>query len=299
MKNQENHYAVMFADFSGSTKLYERFGDDKASQIINHNMATMSEITINNHGTVIKTIGDELMCCFDHANSAVDAAFQIQKTIDAQPDINNFHIAMRIGLHWGSALKTNDSDMFGDAVNVAARITNISRARQIILSKSIYSQLNQPLKSKCRELDLVNVKGKAEPITIYQLIWEENNVTMMQSNSNETTHSDITIGLQLSYQNQKKIISPELNCLMLGRDASCDLIIDIPETSRRHARIEHRRNKFIYIDQSTNGSYISIQREKGIYLRSEELTLWGEGTISMGKTRQTDPDRLIYFSINS
>jgi len=299
MNKQEIHYAVMFADFSGSTKLYERFGDNQASQIINHNMATMSDNTSKNHGTVIKTIGDELMCCFEHANHAVDAAFQIQQKIDAQPDINDFRIAMRIGLHWGSALKTNDNDMFGDAVNVAARITNISRARQVILSESIYSLLDQPLKSKCRKLDRINVKGKAEPISIYQLIWEENNVTMMQSNLHETTHSDTETGLHLCYQKQKKIISPELNCLMLGRDASCDLIIDIPETSRRHARIEHRRNKFIYIDQSTNGSYISIQREKGIYLRSEELTLWGEGTISMGKTRQTDPDRLIYFSINS
>lgn len=299
MNKQENNYVVMFADFSGSTRLYERFGDQRASQIIDQTISSMMEIINTNHGRVIKTIGDEIMCCFNHADNSVIAAENIQHTIDQQPSIDGFRTAVRIGLHWGSTLSSEDGDIFGDAVNVSARITSLSRARQIILTDTVFSKLNSSLKNKCRKLEQASVKGKSEPMSIYQLIWESNDVTMMQSHFEAISNPDKNINLHLQYKSQARHIPTEFSCLMLGRDKSCDLIIDIAEASRHHARIEHRRNQIVYIDQSTNGSFISIKNERGLYLCRDELALWGEGTISIGKSIQSDSDDLIYFSFNS
>ena len=66
--------AIVFADISGSTRLYESLGDQTARQLIAECLEVMTEQVAKYSGTVIKTIGDEIMCTFPSANQAVEAA---------------------------------------------------------------------------------------------------------------------------------------------------------------------------------------------------------------------------------
>ena len=66
--------------------------------------------------------------------------------------------------------------------------------------------------------------------------------------------------------------------------------------SRLHARIERRRDKFVLIDQSTNGTYVTLEGEKEILLRREELILRGRGHISFGHTYQPEPAEVLRFA---
>jgi predicted component of type VI protein secretion system len=82
------------------------------------------------------------------------------------------------------------------------------------------------------------------------------------------------------------------NALRLGRDAACDIVIVDPRVSRQHARIEKRRDKFMLIDQSANGTYVAVNGEAEICLRREELVLRASGRICVGH-RTGDADAIV------
>ena len=176
--------AIMFADVAGSTKLYEDVGDDKARAMISHTIESMTKSTEAMRGRVIKTIGDEIMCVFVDADSTVKAAYDIQETVS-----NDFTfvraLSIRIGAHFGPAILESDGDIFGDAVNVAARMAGIAKAGQIIITEDTVARLNDELKADTREFDRAPVKGKKEPMIIYEVMWQQEDVTRMDSLAND------------------------------------------------------------------------------------------------------------------
>jgi len=295
MINAQSSYTVMFIDFVGSTKLYDLLGNVEANGTIDQVMSMLVAQVEQGQGTVIKTIGDELMCCFERADDALNTACRIQIEIDALPDKGNFHIAVRIGLHYGEALIMDDGDLYGDAVNVAARMAGLSRARQIIFSRQTMNQLAPDLKAQTRILDHVSVKGKKDKITICQMLWEPHNATYMSDDIELFGDDQAEANCVLHYNGEEYSITNEAPCLMLGRSSQCDLVIDGDHASRSHARIEFRRGKYVLIDQSTNGTFVTLADGREVYLRREEMTLWGEGVISIGTLRDKHSRSKVYF----
>ena len=159
--------AIVFADISGSTRLYETLGDAIARELVSQCLELMTEQIIKFDGTVIKTIGDEIMCTFPTAERATESSMGMQEVITEDlPDINpNMPSTMtiRIGLHFGSTI-LEDEDVFGDAVNVAARMAGLAKGGQIMTTLHTAEELPPILRSKTRHLDQVPVKGKADLI---------------------------------------------------------------------------------------------------------------------------------------
>jgi len=81
----------------------------------------------------------------------------------------------------------------------------------------------------------------------------------------------------------------------MGRGKDCDLLIRGDLISRHHARIEHRRGKFIIADQSTNGTYVKTNAGQVIFLRREEFALFGSGHISLGRKVDLNDSNVIHF----
>ena len=108
----------MFADVSGSTRLYEQLGDAEALRIINGCLDQLRAAIVKSRGRVIKTIGDEIMASFDTAESAMMAACEIQQRVDGLPPFGEVKLAVRVGFHYGPAILENN-DVFGDTVNLA------------------------------------------------------------------------------------------------------------------------------------------------------------------------------------
>lgn len=282
MDKEERIYTVMFADVAGSTQLYERMGDQVAKSIIDEVITMMSEYTRMNSGTVIKTIGDEVMCRFDDVNDAVDAACQIQEKLNTSV-IQGAIVNVRIGLHAGPAILQKDGDLFGDAVNVAARMAGIAKGRQVILTQSSANMLTPQLKEKAREFDRAYVKGKSEEIVISELVWENTDVTQMVSLSGIMPAATKEPVLELGCGGQKKVVNKNIAELSIGRGNQSDLIVNASLASRSHAKIAYRRGKFILSDMSTNGTFVVTDSGQQHYLRREELLLTGGGKISLGQ----------------
>ncbi len=291
-----NPCAIMFADIAGSARLYKQLGDDKAEYLISTRLAIMCDITSYNNGQVIKKIGDEIMCRFASAEDAALAATEMHVKKVTSDD--SAPLDIRIGLHYGNIIE-KDNDIFGDTVNIAARMAAIAKANQSITSESFIQQLGSNARSKTRLFDKARVKGIDEEIKIYQILWEENNVTTFASAQHIPLISQANVSIVLRCNGEERFYTDnDINsAISIGRDDSCDLTIDTKFASRSHVKLEFRRGKFVLIDHSTNGTYVKLKNQDDVFIRREELPLIGEGFISLGTSHEQGNSSNIYFSV--
>lgn len=286
----------MFADIAGSTRLYNQLGDEKAEFLISTRLAIMCNITSNYNGRVIKKIGDEIMCRFISAEDAALAATEMH--IKKVTSDNSEPLSIRIGLHFGNTIE-KDNDIFGDAVNIAARMAVIAKENQSIATESFVQRLSSETKSRTRLFDSACVKGIDEEIKIHQLLWEEGNVTTFATAQHIQQIYKATISIILRFNGEERCYTDSnmSTAINIGRDHDCDLKIDAKYASRSHANLAFRRGKFVLIDHSTNGTYVKLEKQNNIFLRREELPLIGEGYISLGEEYKKENTTNIYFSV--
>lgn len=291
----KNDCAIMFVDISGSTQLYDQLGNEVAKQAIDKCLTLLSEIVVAQQGVVVKSIGDELMCRFDNAEDAIVAAVTSQIEIGKQEESDVVPIAIRAAVHFGEVIVDSD-DLFGDAVNVAARMTGISRTGQIVTTESTVRDLPEELQMRTRQIDLVKVKGKQDKLAVYEVLWEqEGRITKISTDLLARTEGAKN-SLNLTHNSQSLELADLKQIVTIGRSPTCDFVVNTPLASREHALIELRRGKYVITDQGTNGTYLSTDNGQDVYLRREEFILHGSGKISLGKAiPNCDDAELIFF----
>jgi len=292
--------AILFADIANSTRLYESLGNDTARCLIGNCLSLLSEVTVGHQGTVIKTIGDEIMCTFPGIDNAVSAAIEMNRNLVEMPVENKPGVSppnIYVGIQLGPVI-TEDNDVFGDAVNIAARMVELAKQRQIMTTEETVSAMHPRLKSTARYAYKTTIRGKTGEVGIYEIMWEQKDETIMLDASLDSLTLEACLELRLG----DKIFEVGKNrpSVTLGRQSHNDIVINDIRVSRTHACIEYRRGKFVLVDQSTNGTYALIYGEKAIRLRRDEAPLHGTGLISLGRKVERETSGkipLIYFEI--
>ncbi len=270
--------AILFADVTDSTAIYELLGDVSAAKAIDGCLQLLAQVVARWNGVLVKTIGDEIMVAFESAAEACEAAKAMQDAVNALAPTQNVKFAIRIGFHFGHVLE-NNMDFLGDAVNTASRLAGLARSRQILTSEATVTQLPPPLRQATRDLDQLNIKGKQDALRVFEVIWEEDidstQMVVPVRNAEKTR-------LILTHQSTRIEWSPEKMAIWIGRGANCELVVPEQTASRRHARIERRYAQYMLIDESTNGTYVSIDRDREVLIRREQLLLRSSGYICLG-----------------
>jgi adenylate cyclase len=293
MAEQANEAAVLFADVSGSTKLYETAGNAVAHAAVESCVNLMRQKTLAAKGRVIKTIGDEVMSAFSSADEAADAAIEMQIAISALPPVGNTTLGIRVGFNYGPVVE-REGDVFGDAVNLASRLATVATKGQIITARDTVMMMSPMLKANTRAITTIQVKGKAQEIQVYELLWQQSeDMTTLASHKSQFKTRNTT--LRLKIQDTELVLSAERPSLAMGRDASADLVVKERMASRAHGKIERRLDKFILTDHSANGTFVTIEGDKEIVLRREEFTLRGHGWIAFGQSRTGATDVVEFF----
>jgi adenylate cyclase len=168
--DKERQVTVLFADVSESMKLYASEGDKVAAEAIARCVDKLRQYVESSGGRVVKTIGDEVMAVFATPDAAAIAAGRMQHAIDEMLPVGASKLAVRIGFHCGPVIQ-NGSDVFGDTVNLAARLVEQAGRSQIITSHETANKLGPIFRSFKRPLYAIHVKGKAEEIMLCELIW--------------------------------------------------------------------------------------------------------------------------------
>ena len=284
--------AVMFADVSDSVRLYEKEGDAEALRLIGACLATMREVAENNDGRVVKTIGDELMLAFDDIGSAATAAIEMQTVISEEHD----PLSIRIGFDFGPVI-AEGNDLYGDTVNVASRMEQLAQPGQILATARALKLLPSYIEGKPRLLSGLSVKGKTQELEIGEIVWRylDNLTTVGGSMDDEAEDTRPLPKLRLKHASGELVVEHEAE-VRLGRAPDANVVITDPKASRDHAAIVRRRDKYVLIDRSSNGTFVYIEGRSEIRLKREEYILSGSGTLGFGQSpRAKGADTVIFI----
>jgi adenylate cyclase len=286
--------AVLFADVAGSTRLYDTLGDSVAKRMVDDCIALMRGVVAQYGGRVIKTIGDEVMCVLPDADSACLAAMDMQLKTAALPPVSEVKRAIRIGFHVGVVIEDNN-DVFGDTVNLAARMVALAKGMQIITTQATVQSLSRLLQSSTRKIAALAIKGKGDDVEVCEILWQAGEELTM------ATPSIIMVPkrskLRLRWGSTELVMEMAKAGILIGRDASCQIVVSDRMASRQHARIERLQNKFFLVDESTNGTYVAIVGEPEITLRHEGLMLRGHGRIAFGRSVSESNEETVEFAM--
>ncbi|HEX2199097.1 MAG TPA: adenylate/guanylate cyclase domain-containing protein [Burkholderiales bacterium] len=284
---------VLFAGVTGSAELFDAAGDVRAADAIMRCLEAFRQAAAESGGRVVKTMGEEIMALFPTANGAADASARMQAAIESLVEMGGPKLGARVAFHAGPVIQ-HDGDIFGDSVNIAARLVEQATKGQVLTTAETVALLAPAVRGSTRQLYDITVKGKEEQIALCEYLW--------QKSPDITDFSALTsvlraprAGLRLRYRGKDVIRRRREESITIGRDAGCLLVVADAKASRQHCVIERRGQKFILRDHSTNGTYVAVEGEEEIILRREEFTLRRHGWIAFGQPRAETPDVVEYF----
>lgn len=286
------HTTVVFVDLTGSTGVYETLGNTKATQAILRLTTWIGQICEAHAGRVVKTLGDGVLAVFPNGTSAIDSVVEMQrnhqKRIEKWPA--NLRMRLQVGVDSGEVVVV-DGDCYGDAVNVASRLSDLSGPDQIWASDSVVEQLpaDGADGARCRSLGPISIRGRVETRVVYRIEWQVDIPSEIMTlpgrldpnaGKPNTPHGEIT----LAWLDVKTIFDASQMPIHLGRVIGAEFIVKDPRVSRIHARIDWRQGSFVLTDVSSYGSWIRFNGSPGteLALRREECVLHGDGEIALG-----------------
>jgi serine/threonine protein kinase/class 3 adenylate cyclase len=174
LRRHKNSLTVLFTDVVGSTSYFERNGDTAGLVMIHRHDELAARAIEQNNGRLVKTIGDSAMAEFAEPKSAVRAAVEIERQFH-QLNLTlaeNKRVDVRIGIHTGVGFRKGN-DLFGDVVNVTARIVKRTAPAQILISRPMYEAISQDSDLQCRWLSRLTIDGRTEKEDIFEVMWTD------------------------------------------------------------------------------------------------------------------------------
>ena len=289
---QDLEVAILFADVVGSTQLYDKFGDTKASETVGKCLDIMKDATQQFNGTVIKTIGDEVMSTFGTVDEAMGAAAQMQSLISGGKD--DIQVSIRVGCHFGPVVQ-EQNDIFGAAVHTANRMTSQAKSKQIIISGSTVERLGPEWQAQTRQIDVATVRGRVDEVALFEVLWQPDEATSMLPTIDWDSKTKGATKVTLTFRDQTIVVDENRKGINMGRADENDLVVKGNLISRIHARVEMRRGKFILIDQSTNGTFLENAQGEETFIRRDSTELTGEGIIGLGRVAKPGTPLAVHF----
>src|SRR5262249_18019375 len=231
---------------------------------------------------------------FPDPDSATQAATDMHTAVNGLPVLEGQKLSLRIGFHAGPVLQ-RDGDIFGDTVNLAARLAAQATKGQVLTSADTVTKLTPFLQGATRRLYDIAVKGKAQDISLGEVLWATDpDITDVRLRPSERPSRNVRLRLRIG--SRELVRRRRVELINIGRDPESTVVISEATASRNHCVIERRQNRFVIRDQSSNGTFILLDGDKKeIVLRREEFLLQGHGWISFGQPKGVATEVVEYF----
>lgn len=298
---------VVFTDLHGSTAVFEALGNARATETITEITAWIARHCESEGGRVVKTLGDGVLALFPDGDKAVKALVELQRLNGKRMVRSPTDLAMpiRIGLASGE-VEIVSGDCYGDAVNVAARLCDLCGPNQIWANAAALDTAVESPGVAFRMLGPINIRGRAEPCTVYQIEWREEEATdflTMQGDIDPLyTNGDVDVlgrEIELTWQGESKRFKAFDLPMHIGRVRTVEFMVNDPRVSRTHARLEWRNGSVVLVDVSSYGSWVRFTGETGsdILLRRDECVLHGQGELALGASFADPNVPTVHFRI--
>lgn len=289
---------VMFADIVSSTSLFELLGETHARETINFCLQIMRRAVLDYRGTVIKTIGDELLSIFPDPDAAINAAQQMHEDISETLTVRGRNITLRIGAHFGTVTREK-ADISGAAVHMGARMAAQAKSGQIVVSEPLREKLGTLWRSTTRKVDDIKAEGFTNLIAIYEVLWKDEGVTNVVPILDQARFGlmEEPKRLRITYGDKEIYVDNELQLINIGRALENEISMNHDLVSRVHCRIEWNKDKFRLQDRSTNGTYVRPQNGQPVFVRRDYISLNGRGLIGLGQDVDEKSPYAIHYQV--
>ena len=284
--------AVLLADVVGSVPLYERIGDDAALRQVSDCLDAIRGIVAQHGGDFIYSKGDDVLSLFETPEAALRAVCQIGSELTKEP------LIARIGLHFGAVIRARGA-VFGDVVNVTARLSTTANPGEVLISQSFFEALSAGSRGSLRLLDKMAFKGKQELFDVYTLGADDGiPATHVASRGTfvERRFAPPQINLVIRYGDQvRSCRNNEL--VTIGRSPECDIVVQRPWVSRHHATFTISNGKARLVERSSSGTFVSMGPGDEVFVRREDILLFGSGVISPGRRSSLGDAQILHYEI--
>jgi len=285
---------VVFSDITGSTGLFESLGNTKATSAITTLTQWIGKACKAHGGRVVKYLGDGVLVVFSNNTEAVGAMIEIQRL--HQQRIVEWPEPMRMGLQIGMArgeIVEQSGDCFGDAVNLASRLSDLSGREQIFATSAVIDELERSgaadyIHTVC--LGEIEIRGRTEACVVHKIEWQTEVLSEYMtvradfSHSNPDEHDFGALPeIELSWLDTHQAFAQNQLPVFMGRDSTAQFVVNDPRVSRHHANLEYRAGKFYIEDVSSYGTWVRFTDTSAVVaLRRQECVLMADGEIALG-----------------
>jgi adenylate cyclase len=290
----ERQTTVMFADVLGGADLIAAAGDAPAVGALAACVAHIRKAAESCGARVVNRAAGKLMALFPTPDAAADAAAAMHTAMESFPQYTDTKLGLGVGFHHGPVIQ-KDNEVFGDTVNLAARLVEQAANGQIITTRETAAQLSPLYRAWMRKLYSIDIKGRSGQVALCELVWRaDDNATLFARKRAETRVASTT--LTLTYGGRNIVRRRDRDSVTLGRDENSGIQVADDQASRLHCTIERRQDKFILTDHSTNGTYVTVNGGQEVLVQREEFTLSGHGTIACGQPAVSTKE-IVRFSV--
>ena len=287
--------AILFADVCESTAIYESVGDTAALALLNHLFVSLDRVVGAAGGVIVKNLGDGVVCQFREADAAFRAACAMQEAsakvaAEAWP-----RMRIKVGYNYGPVV-LKDSDVFGDTVNVCARLVSLANPAQVLTTARTVEALSPGLRTRCRDLYTIKVRGRVSQVRVWEVLWRSDPDVTKVEESEPSGDTGAKWVLKVSIAGQSYIVEPGAT-LRIGRDRANDIVVGTEHASRIHARIFTREDHFVIVDQSSNGTFLMADGSREVRLRRSEALLGDRGWIGLGRSAAHHGDHVLRYRL--
>lgn len=296
---------VVFADLTGSTSVFETLGNAEATRAVTALTQWIGRICQDHHGRVVKTLGDGVLAVFGSGADAIEAVVQLLRdhARRRQGDGVAGQLELQVGLDSGEIVVV-DGDCYGDAVNTASRLSDLSGARQIWATDSVIDQLALPPPGvRFHALGSVTLRGKAQQRRVYRVEWQEDSATDMMTVAGFEPlrtggHALPQGAIALQYLDVTRSFHADELPVVLGRSRDAGFVVADQRVSRQHASIDWRNGSFVLEDTSSFGTCVRFSgAATELPLRRSECVLHDSGEIALAGNFEDFTAPVVLFTL--
>ena len=283
--------AVIFAELLGASELLGRADDVQAHAAVGEALSSLEQVAVASGARVLKRIGPRLLLVTTDPDNAARTAVALQAAAHNFTGEHNFGLG--VGFHFGPVIQ-DESDVFGDTVNTAARLVEKAARGQILLDAETADGVASLYRRSIRRLYQVQLKGLKEEISLCEIVWRADEPATFYP-FDAAAPMPGRVKIKLKYRGEKLTLRRNSEALTIGRDPACGIVVDGEHASRQHCVIARRGDKFVLSDKSTNGTFVTIEGDEEVMLQRDEITLRKQGSISFGRPRGAGGDVVEFF----
>jgi hypothetical protein len=296
VEKSDQSLSVLCADVTGRVRL-PRYSNRQDALFALDRCERRIKRSVESHGGhLVSCTGGKVMAFFNDSVDALQSAVELQQRISDLPEYAGAPLAAHVGICTGHQAR-EEHYFSGEEGNPAVGLTEIADTEHILLSVPLrvkgfpWAQLmadNAPhLAVNC---------GKRQ-LGVLQVPWQESYpVALKIALAQLKTSVD---ELFLRYDDTELVLDANSPSIKIGRQLDCDIVLRSTNSSRIHGTIERRLDRFVYVDRSANGTFVTFEDQSEFFVRHKELLLFSHGQLSLGTPSSAKGAELVRFQTRS